>query len=610
MGITSDSRRVRPEDLFVALPPAAPGGGDGIDWAVAAFAAGACAVVAERRPEGLPTECPCILVDDALGAAHALSNTFYEWPSRAMSVVGVTGTNGKTTTAWLIRSVLEQLSLVVGMVGTIEYAIAEDRLDEDGDLWMPTENDPTLSRASSAPYHIAPYRGKYAVPHTTPGAVAMTKILAGMRDRGAHAAVLEATSQGLQQGRLTGTDVDVAVFTNLSRDHLDYHGSMESYKRAKLALFEQMAGVAQALRDEMELLETALDEALAAREAGASSPPSSSSDADAASPSADHEEAADLDAEISALEERLADLDNRLAEYLGRKRAVINLDDPYADEFRAAAGEIPVVTYAVNDRDADVVAEKVTKTIWESVIRVRVTLGGVSERLEIVTNQIGGHNVHNVLAAVAAGLALRAPLQAIVVGIEAVDLIPGRMELIDEKQAFPVIVDYAHTPAALGRILDTVKECGAKRVITVFGCGGDRDRGKRPLMGEIAHYKSDIVIFTNDNPRTEDPSDIIAEIVAGLPTEVKDRHAGSVYPWLQDRIRVPAWFEEFLLEYQAEVKRYVIEDRVSAIRMAVGTAVDKARATGWGGGFQGVPPPLLSALLRDVADETYASRCP
>jgi len=479
-------------------------------------------VVASRPLPEVPDECPVLVVEDTLAALHAIGNAFYDWPSQHMFTVGVTGTNGKTTTTWLVRSVLEQMAFVVGMVGTIEYALAEDRLDDAGELWVPTERDPTVHRKSSTPYHIAPYRGKYAVPNTTPGPLSMLQLMAGMRDRGAQAAVVEASSHALSQGRLGGTDIDVAVFTNLSQDHLDFHGSMDEYKRSKLGLFRALAAPAGALRAEMTRLEEQL-EALGKAEGGAED----------AGAGAGAEDARD------ALEDELAAVSEELADYLGRKRCVVNLDDPYVDEFRAAAGELPVVTFAVNDKDADVVAEKVSKTIWESEMRIRVNYGEKQLRIQVVTPLVGQHNVYNVLAAVATGLALGVPLDAIVKGIEAVEVVPGRMEIIDEGQGFPVVVDYAHTPDALSRLLDTVRECGAKRIITVFGCGGDRDPSKRPLMGEVAHFKSDMVFFTNDNPRSEEPNNIISDIVSGLPSEVKDRHAGSVFPWLQDRIRVP-----------------------------------------------------------------------
>ena len=540
LGLATDSRRVQPGDLFICLTGPRH---DGHDFAQEACERGACAILSARPLPDVPAECPVLVVADPLSSLHDVANTFYDWPSFLLSTVGVTGTNGKTTSAWLIRSVLEQRGLVVGMVGTIEYAIAEDRLTEEGALWLPEEPDPTMQRACSAPYRIAPYRGKYTVPNTTPGPLSMVQLLAGMRDRGAQAAVVECSSQGIQTGRLDGTDIDVAVFTNLSQDHLDHHGSMDAYKEAKLALFRRLGDPAVALQAEIEALQ---EDAGVASERGAA-------DADVQDETDSARRATSAAASVSSSDaapgDRLAALEAQLGDWLARKRVVVNLDDPYVDEFRSAAGPVPCITFAVNDREADVWAEKVVKSVWESEIKIRIRLGDQQVRCQVVTPLIGQHNVYNVLAAIATGLALGIPLENIVAGIEAVEMVPGRVEVIDEGQGFPVIVDYAHTPEALSRLLDTVKECGAKRIITVVGCGGDRDKTKRPLMGEIAHYKSDLVFFTNDNPRTEEPNEILSEVVAGLPSKVKDRHAGSVFPWLQDRIRVPVRLASWTFEY-------------------------------------------------------------
>ncbi|CAG9460957.1 unnamed protein product [Pedinophyceae sp. YPF-701] len=529
LGLADDSRQVQSGDLFFCIRGSR---NDGHDFAGDAYNAGAAAIVSEvEMPDIAATgDCPVILVSDTRQALHRVANAFYDYPSRRMAglldedgnqlvgggVIGVTGTNGKTTTSWLIRGMLEETGQLVGMVGTVEYALAEDRLDPDGEIWVPKEEDPTRERDCTAPYRLAPYVGKYSVPNTTPDELRAQRLLAGMADRGATAAVYECSSIGLDQGRCDGILFSVAVHTNVTQDHLDYHGDMEAYKQAKLRLF-------RSLRDPE------------------------------------------------------------------RQRAVINLDDPNADEFIFACSEggVPYVTYAITDIKADVrpsqagrkgsqAIKGVKQSLYETEIEVElpplVADSDERESIKIITPLIGKANIYNVLAAVATGIALRVPLPQIVAGIEAVDVVPGRTELIDEGQMFPVIVDYAHTPDALSRLLDTVRECGAKRIITVVGCGGDRDRSKRPYMGEIAHYKSDLLILTNDNPRTESPSEIIADIVAGFPDDILGRHQGSVYPWLQDPIHTPMWFEEFIMKYQGEVKRYVIEDRFTAIRAAIGTA--------------------------------------
>lgn len=518
-GIANDSRKVKPGDLFVCVKGSKV---DGHDYVAEAIQRGAVAIVSEREElEGVPSDVPVVFVPTMISETvpeapspeekedpakktepppkmvphqhlSRLASTFYNHPSKRMRVIGVTGTNGKTTTSWLIRGILEEQDRLTGLIGTVEYALAEDLLTETGDLWYRTEEDPTLNRDCTHPFAIAPYKGKYRVPSTTPDALQIQQVLAGMADREAKDCVMECSSIGLDQGRCDFVDFDVAVFTNLTRDHLDYHKTEEAYKKAKLKLF-------RGLKD----------------------------------PS--------------------------------RQRAVVNMDDPAGEEFRQAASSVPVITYAVQDRDVDVFAERISTSIWETEIVVRTPVG----RLKIITPLLGKMNVSNVLAAVCVGLTLGVPLLQIVKGIEGVDVVPGRCEIIDEGQPFPVLVDYAHTPDALSRLLDTVREAGARRIILVMGCGGDRDKGKRPYMGEIAHYKADIVVVTNDNPRTEDPAAIIQDIVAGFPEKVVNKHPWNTYDWLQDPIRVPKWYQNIVLWCQQDVRRYIIEDRFMAIRSAM-----------------------------------------
>lgn len=445
----------------------------------------------------VPMECtaPVVFAIDPYDFGSVLAAAFYERPSERMTTVAVTGTNGKTTIAWLMRSIFEEMGQLCGMLGTVEYALATDRLTLSGDLWAPDAPDPTLQRESSVPFWAVPYEGKYSVPCTTPDAISAQRLLAGMADRGATACVMEASSIGLDQGRLSYVDHDIAIFSNLTRDHLDYHLNEASYRFAKSRLFH-------ALRDP------------------------------------------------------------------ARQRAIINLDDPNAQYMADAAQRVPVVTYSFSNDAADVYAQQVRFSIWETDLLVQTPMG----RLQIITPLIGRPNAYNVLACVAAAISINIDLTDIVSAIENAEVVPGRFEIIDEGQDFSVVVDYAHTPDALNQLLDTVRECNCRRILLVFGCGGDRDAGKRPYMGEIAHYKADIVILTNDNPRTEAPDAIIQDIVSGFPEEITQRHPNSVYNYLQDVGRVPSVFEEELLEWQGEVKRYVMEDRFSAIRAAIGTA--------------------------------------
>lgn len=494
------------------------------------------------EPQDLPINkghIPILITHDTTGTLARLASTFYEDPSKDMSVVGITGTNGKTTTSWLVRGVFEQARNKTGMIGTIEYAIAEERLTPQGGIWAPEEEDPSAElehqpfqldqwvwareraknfekcrmdntkaaiwkpECTTAPPRdwIVPYQGRYSAPFTTPDSVQVQQLMAGMLKNDGSACVMEVSSHALALGRTSEVDFDIAVFTNLSRDHMDFHRTVEDYRAAKGLLFQRL------------------------------NDPS-------------------------------------------RQRAVINADDPEAPFFIQCSSRVPVITYGIDNPDADVKAEEIRLSLFDTEILITTPAGN----LEIVTPLLGKTNVYNILAAVAVGCGMGFPLEDIVVGIEAVEAIPGRFELIDEGQPFPVIVDYAHTPDALEKLLDSVREIGPRRIITVVGCGGDRDKGKRPQMGKIAHEKSDIVFLTNDNPRNEDPAEIIQDMVAGFPPEVQNyqfidglAEAHNFY-WLQDYNRVPDEYDIRCLECQSELRRFILECRYSAIRAAIGMA--------------------------------------
>ena len=512
-GLCADSREVRAGDLFFCQGGSAV---DGHDFAAAAVEAGAAAVVC-GRDLGSGLGVPQVVVDDPRDALGRVACSFFDDPSAAMTTVGVTGTNGKTTTTWLVRGILEEWGRLVGLMGTLEYSLADARLDPRGEVWVQAEDDPSQGLSRTVPYvpgggHIA-HGGKYGVPNTTPDALRMQRLLASMADRGADAAVMEVSSHALDQGRVAHVDFDVAVFTNLSRDHLDYHADMDEYAAAKGKLFQ-----------------------------GLGDP--------------------------------------------GRQRAVLNLDDPLAEKFMEWASPVPSVTYSVSDPRADVHCTTYDLGLFETALQISTPAGS----FELSSGLVGETNVSNIVAAAAAGVALGAPLSVIQGGLEAIDYVPGRYEVVDDGQDFLVVVDYAHTPDALERCIKDMRGLGAEKVITVFGCGGDRDRGKRPLMGRVAHENSDIVIVTNDNPRSENADLIIDDVVRAYAVEIMQQNPeywDFGYNWMSDMHTCLEWgyLKEVkdhpnnaraawwtFLELQDEARRYVISERYAAIRYAVGMA--------------------------------------
>lgn len=412
-GIQHDSRLVCSGDLFVCCVGRKT---DGHLYLSEADKRGAVAVVASKEIDIEETlACKAlVIVEDTNAVLPALAASFYRYPSKNMAVIAVTGTNGKTTTTYLIKGLYEAMGLRTGMLSTVAYYVHGDN--------------------------------KLESPNTTPDAVLVQNLMAKMLHNGTEAVVMEASSHGLALGRCDEVDFDIAVFTNLTREHLDFHGTEEEYRDAKAKLFARM-----------------------------------------------------VDPE--------------------RHRKVVNIDDPNAPHFIAQGNpDVPVVTFAMENKNADVHPLKFELSLFETQVLVNTPHG----ILEISSGLLGRHNIYNILAAVAVGIAVGAPLEDIVRGIEEVDAVPGRCELIDEEQAFGVIVDYAHTPDALSRLLDFVRELGPRRIITVVGCGGERDRGNRPLMAKIATDKSDVTILTSDNPRNEDPLDILDDMLAGVGWTMQD----------------------------------------------------------------------------------------
>jgi UDP-N-acetylmuramoyl-L-alanyl-D-glutamate--2,6-diaminopimelate ligase len=404
-----DSRQVEPGALFVALKGLKA---SGADFAADAIARGAVAVVADQPPVAAGAS-PWIDVSDARAAMAALAAEFYGHPSRSMSVVGITGTNGKTTTAYLLRSVLEAAGKKCGLLGTVTYSIGNQELP---------------------------------AARTTPEAPDVQRMFRRMVDSGCSACVMEVSSHALSLRRVDDTHFAAGIFTNLTRDHLDYHGDMESYFAAKKRLFELL---------------------------------------DPGSP------------------------------------GVINLDDPRGELLRKAVPH--PMTYAIT-KPADVTSGPLSMTFEGLEFDVRTPKGPVHVKSRLV----GRPNVSNILATVAAATALELPAAAIERGLAALSGVPGRFEVVSRHaDDVTVVIDYAHTDDALKNLLETARPLAPGRVITVFGCGGDRDRTKRPLMGAVAARLSDVVVMTSDNPRSEDPARIIDEIKRGLPPP-SDRDAASV----------------------------------------------------------------------------------
>jgi UDP-N-acetylmuramoyl-L-alanyl-D-glutamate--2,6-diaminopimelate ligase len=404
VGVTDlvfDAAAVTPGSLFVCVPGQRS---DGHDFASAALERGAVALLVER-PLALPA--PQLVVPDARLAMALAADAFFGRPTRELQVVGVTGTNGKTTTAFLLYSILAAAGRRPGLLGTVEMRVGGERR---------------------------------AVTRTTPEAIDLQRTFRELLDAGDRSCAMEASSHASELKRLVGTRFAALVFTNLSQDHLDFHGTLEAYADAKRRLFTE------------------------------------------------------------------PDVDGN------RPPAAVNVGDPFgrrlADELRELGGV--VLTFGLTD-DADVRADALELT--PAVTGFRAAGLAVRPRLR------GRFNVENVLGAIAAGRLLELPDEAIVRGVEALGGVPGRFEAVDEGQPFAVVVDYAHTPEALENVLAEARRLASGRLLCVFGCGGDRDRAKRPLMGEVVSRLADRAIVTSDNPRSEEPQAIIEEIRAGMDGE-------------------------------------------------------------------------------------------
>ena len=406
-GVTSDSRQVVKGFIFVAVRG---GKQDGRRFIGAAVEAGASVVVSEAAAESDdPTQITWIQVSDARAALSSLAAGLAGDPSKDLKMVGVTGTNGKTTTGFLCHHVMRSVWHRAGLLGTV-------RVDDGEQITEAT--------------------------HTTPDAVDLQRLIARMADNGCRGAALEVSSHGIDQKRVADLAFDALVFTNLTQDHLDYHGTMEAYAAAKDSWFEAAATNPQ-----------------------------------------------------------------------GKKpTAVINVDDAHgADLAGRLEGRMPVIRYGFS-LHTDLRA-----------LEFRQSSRGMEVKLEAKGRQyllraplIGRFNAYNLLAAIGAMKAVGIPMRQVVAELAEAPQVPGRMEYCGNRDGVTVFVDYAHTPDALENACKTLKELDPRRLITVFGCGGDRDRAKRPLMAKAAARHSDVCVITSDNPRSEEPADIISEIEAGM----------------------------------------------------------------------------------------------
>lgn len=400
--VVNDSRNVQKGSLFICIKGFTV---DGHDFASTAVENGAVAVISERN---LAISVPNIIVSNTKKAMAVLADAFYDQPSKKLHLIGITGTNGKTTTSHIIEKIFADFGKSTGLIGTMYMKMGQT---------------------------------KFEVKNTTPESLTLQQYFKQMVDEGIEATVMEVSSHALDEGRVHGCDFDVAVFTNLTQDHLDYHKTMDEYKQAKGLLFAQLGS------------------------------------------SFSHEHP---------------------------KYAILNYDDPAAIMYLKATAA-HVLTYGI-DKKADLQA-----------INIKMSSTGTSFDLispfgkhHVSMKLIGKFSVYNVLAGIGACIVSNIPIQKIIQSIEMVEGVTGRFEPVAAGQNFTVIVDYAHTPDSLENALRTVNQFAEKRVFVIVGCGGDRDRSKRPLMADIACRYSSDPIFTSDNPRSENPLDILRDMEAGV----------------------------------------------------------------------------------------------
>lgn len=400
--IENDNRKVQQGSLFICIKGYTV---DGHDYAESAVENGAVAVLAERA---LPLSVPVIIVNDTMRAMAVLADAFYQHPTKKLHLIGITGTNGKTTTSHLIEKIFSDANRCTGLIGTMYTKIGDQ---------------------------------KFETKNTTPESLVLQKGFQQMVENGVDTAIMEVSSHALHMGRVHGCDYDIAVFTNLTQDHLDYHKTMEDYKQAKSLLFSQLGNTFDANKP---------------------------------------------------------------------KFAILNADDPASDLYRKSTAAF-VYTYGI-DNNADFHAQNIHMTSAGTSFEIVIK----EKRYSINIQLIGKFSVYNVLAGIATAFVSGIPMEKILESIESVKGVDGRFELVNAGQQYTVIVDYAHTPDSLENVLKTIQSFADKKIFVIVGCGGDRDKTKRPLMADIACRYATNPIFTSDNPRSEDPISILRDMEEGV----------------------------------------------------------------------------------------------
>lgn len=403
-GIQTDSRKVKPGDLFICVPGLVS---DGHHFAAKAVELGAVALVVERDVE---VNVPKLVVNDSRYAMAVIADYFYGHPSKNLKVIGITGTNGKTTTSYLIDKMISDSGSLTGLMGTIQLKIGSETIP---------------------------------VERTTQEATDLQSCFRQMVDLGTSHCVMEVSSHALDLGRVKGVQFRSAIFTNLTQDHLDYHGSMEEYRAAKGLLFSRLGNTFHTDPNQHQF-------------------------------------------------------------------AILNADDAASEHFKKVTAA-QIITYGIQEQ-SDVRATDIQITSKGTQFKLHSFAGNT----DIQTKLIGKFNVYNSLAAIAAVLVEGVSIESVRKSMEDMPTVDGRMQVVDEGQDYLVVVDYSHTPDGLENALSTIQEFAEGRIICVFGCGGDRDRTKRPIMGEVSAKYSDYVIVTSDNPRTEDPEAILKDIEPGV----------------------------------------------------------------------------------------------